>query len=456
MLASTSSSLPASAYVHIPFCRRRCYYCDFPISVVGDRPPQSRQSQHPASKPQFGAIVEYLKILLQEIQITPDLGQPLQTLFFGGGTPSLLTADQLATVINTLNDQFGIAASAEISVEMDPGTFDLAQLHGYRLAGVNRVSLGVQAFQAELLAACGRTQTPEDIDAAVAMLRQAGITNFSLDLISGLPHQTLDQWQESLERAIALNPTHLSIYDLTIEPMTAFSRWYQPGRSPLPSDDITAQMYKMAQQVLTTDGYDHYEISNYARPGYHCRHNRVYWENRPYYGFGMGAASYIQGQRLNRPRTRSEYYAWVDERIAQADLLDYPVTPPDEILLETLMLGLRLTEGLSLEALFDQFGEQSVQMVLQALTPYFNRKWATLLRADHRPVEPLSLQSNPANPAKQSKQGEQSDGDIPHSIQDWSGYRICLTDPDGFLFSNVVLSDVFKLAQHSNLQNLIL
>ena len=143
-------------------------------------------------------------------------------------------------------------------------------------------------FQAELLQACGRSAHCDDVYAAVELVHQAGFEHFSLDLISGLPHQTLDDWQDSLEQAIALTPTHLSCYDLTIEPVTAFGRQYKPGMQPLPSDEVTADMYRTAQQHLTAAGYDHYEISNYAKPGYQCRHNRVYWENRSFYGFGMG------------------------------------------------------------------------------------------------------------------------------------------------------------------------
>ncbi len=173
-------------------------------------------------------------------------------------------------------------------MEIDPGTFALEQVQGYKTAGVNRVSLGVQAFQSELLEVCGRSHTVADVHKAVELVHRAGFQNFSLDLISGLPHQTLEHWQASLEQAIALSPTHLSCYDLTIEPGTPFNRQYSPGSSPLPSDETTAEMYRMAQRLLTAAGYDHYEISNYAKPGYQCRHNRVYWENRSFYGFGMG------------------------------------------------------------------------------------------------------------------------------------------------------------------------
>ena len=399
------TAYPTAAYLHIPFCRRRCFYCDFPISVVGDRPPLSRQLPLQQPNPGFGTIVDYVEVLCQEILATPPGDRPLETVFFGGGTPSLLTAAQLERLLVTLDRQFGIAGAAEISMEIDPDAIDLARLRGYQQAGINRVSLGAQAFQLEILQACGRTHTPEDIRAAVEMLHQADLENFSLDLISGLPHLTLDLWQESLESAIALAPTHLSVYDLTIEPGTSFDRWYQAGVSPLPTDELTAQMYGMAQQRLTQAGFQHYEISNYAKPRFHCLHNRVYWENRPYYGFGMAAASYTNYQRFTRPRKRSGYYDWVQAYCAAGGAIDCPTTPQAERLLDTLMVGLRLAEGLSLAALQAEFGA-AVEQVLECVQPYQAKGWV--------------------------------------AIEAGQTQRLRLTDPEGFLFSNVVLSALFQ------------
>jgi len=381
--------IASSAYVHIPFCRRRCFYCDFPVSVVGDR----------LRGETSGTISQYVEVLCQEIAITPAFGQPLKTIFFGGGTPSLLSIEQLQRIVTELEKHFGIASGAEISMEIDPATFDLAHIAGYRSAGVNRVSLGVQAFQAELLQRAGRSHSVEDIFAAVELIHQVEIPEFSLDLISGLPHQSLDQWQDSLLKAVALVPTHISIYDLTIEPGTAFGRYYKPGDTPLPTDEATVKMYQMGQQVLTSAGYEHYEISNYAQLGHQCRHNRVYWENRPYYGFGMGAASYVEGKRFTRPRKTREYYQWVEA----GGVIDCDVTPPKEVLLETLMLGLRLAEGLSLAALAEGFGEEKVEEICWCLRSYFDKGWV-----------------------------EVAEG------------RLRLIDPQGFLFSNVVLAELFE------------
>lgn len=379
----------SSAYVHIPFCRRRCFYCDFPVFVVGDR----------LRGETSGTISQYVDVLCQEITMTPSYGQPLQTIFFGGGTPSLLSTAQLQQILQVLEKQFGVSSDAEISMEVDPGTFDFAHIAGYRGAGVNRVSLGVQALQAELLKVAGRSHSVEDIFAAVELIHQAEIPVFSLDLISGLPHQSLDQWQDSLTKAVAITPTHISIYDLTLEPGTPFGRYYKPGDKPLPTDETTVQMYRLAQQVLTSAGYEHYEISNYAQKGHQCQHNRVYWENRPYYGFGMGAASYIEGKRFTRPRTTKEYYQWMQAGCA----IDCEVTSPEDVLLETLMLGLRLAEGVNVEALREKFGQAKIAAVYQCLKPYLAKGWVEVVNE-----------------------------------------RLRLCDPEGFLFSNVVLADLFS------------
>jgi putative oxygen-independent coproporphyrinogen III oxidase len=399
-------TIPTAAYIHIPFCRRRCYYCDFPISVVGDQ-----------GKSAITMVEDYLVALIKDIQLTPTSGQPLTTVFFGGGTPSLLSPGQLGKIIQAIAFHLGIASDAEISMEIDPGTFDRDRLSGYLTAGVNRFSLGVQTFDEELLKRCGRSHNLSDVMQGVEMIKQLGIQNFSLDLISGLPYQTLEHCQTSLEQAIAIAPQHLSCYDLVLEPVTAFGKQYQPGETPLPNDEDTAQMYRLTQQTLTAAGYEHYEISNYAQSGYQCRHNRVYWENRPYYGFGMGAASYVAGQRFSRPSTRREYYAWLEG----GAVIDAPKIYPTDYLLETLMLGLRLAEGIAL----DQFSPQIQQTILSCIQPYFKGGLIEITRQDGGLINRLS-----------------NLGDYDAVNNEFSKLR--LNDPEGFLFSNTVLADLFE------------
>jgi putative oxygen-independent coproporphyrinogen III oxidase len=399
-------TIPTAAYIHIPFCRRRCYYCDFPISVVGDQ-----------GKSATTMVEDYLVALIQEIQLTPALGRELTTVFFGGGTPSLLSPRQLEHIIQAIALRFGIAQDAEISMEIDPGTFDRDRLSGYLTGGVNRFSLGVQSFDEELLKRCGRSHNLSDVMQGVELIKQLGIENFSLDLISGLPDQTLEHCQTSLAQAIAIAPQHLSCYDLVLEPVTAFGKQYQLGETPLPQDEDTAEMYRLTQQTLTAAGYEHYEISNYAQPGYQCRHNRVYWENRPYYGFGMGAASYVAGRRFSRPPTRKKYYTWLEG----GAVIDAPEVSSTDYLLETLMLGLRLAEGVTLS----QFSPQIQQTIVSCIEPYFKRGLIEITRMDGGLINPLS-----------------NLGDYDAANSESSKLR--LKDPEGLLFSNSILADLFE------------
>jgi oxygen-independent coproporphyrinogen-3 oxidase len=390
-----SFPLVQAAYIHLPFCRRRCFYCDFPVVVVGNH----------ANLRDLAGVQHYVEALCQEIRATPSQGQSLKTIFFGGGTPSLLPIAALETILQQLDQKFGIDPNAEISLEIDPGTFTREQLSDYQRLGVNRLSLGVQAFQDELLQSCGRSHCLADIYLAVNWLQAMGWQNWSLDLISGLPHQTLAQWQYSLETAIALAPHHISCYDLVLEPVTAFGKRFQAGETPLPTDKNTAQMYRQASSVLQQAGYEHYEISNYAQKDHQCRHNRVYWENQSYYGFGMGAASYTNGIRFTRPRTRQSYYHWLQVYQQQSgQLFDSPLDLTEQ-LLETLMLGLRLAEGIPLERL-KKFGKDPLEKVLKTLAPYRANGWVRQL------TECSTL--------------------------------IALTDPEGLLFSNIVLTALFK------------
>ena len=394
MTTSIFWTIPESAYIHIPFCRRRCFYCDFPISVIGDK-------SDPAH---FPPIDRYVESLEKEISHSANLGKPLKTIFFGGGTPSLLPIEGLSKIIQALEKKFGISPDSEISIEIDPGTFTADKLIQYQNLGINRISLGVQAFQDELLKTCGRSHNLQQIWDSLEFLLQVNFQNFSLDLISGLPNQTIEQWEESLEKVISVSPMHVSCYDLVLESVTAFGKMYAAGCSPLPSEETAADMYRMAQRKLTQAGYEHYEISNYARKGYQCQHNRVYWENRSYYGFGMGAASYLQGVRYTRAATQNDYYQYVNS--LENEQFKFPKSPNNkkDLLLETLMLGLRLAEGISLEKLESDFGYAITENLICLLQSYSENGWVKI-----------------------------------------SPKRIHLSDPDGFLFSNVVLTRIFEM-----------
>ena len=408
-----SDHWPASAYIHIPFCRHRCFYCDFPISVLA---PQQRGETSQG-------MAAYVAWLTREIRATPPPPQPLNTVFFGGGTPSLLSVDQLQQILATLENHMGISPDAEISMEMDPGTFALEQLVGFLEVGINRISLGVQALDDQVLATCGRSHRVADIYQTVTWLHQQQVANWSLDLISGLPNQTLKQWQAGLMAAVDLGPHHISVYDLTIEPKTVFAHRYQPGLSPLPSDEQTAAMYRLTQQHLTAQGYDHYEISNYAQPGHRCRHNLTYWQNQAYYGFGMGATSYTEQRRVSRPRTLQEYGHWVDSFEQAQGQLSHPLTSPREQLLDRLMVGLRLRAGISSLELRSLCDEATWRSLYQRLQPHLqNRR--------------IVIETDP--PAEGLPPGNQAPGLD-------TTWRLRLTDPEGFLFSNQVLVDCFQV-----------
>lgn len=393
-------SLPQAAYVHLPFCRQRCFYCDFPIVAVGPRQDLGASS----------LVEKYEAALIQEIQ-TATGPAPLTSIFFGGGTPSLFPLDALERLLRQLEKQLGFRADLEISLEIDPGTFDLAQLRRYQDLGVNRLSLGVQAFQDRHLTALGRHHRRRDIEEAINLLHRIGFENWSLDLISGLPHQTLEDWQNSLEQALAAGPSHLSCYDLVVEPGTVFGKRFQPEAAPLPPQELTAQMYSLAHETLTQAGFDHYEISNYARPGRQCRHNLVYWRNQPYYGFGLGAASYLNGARIARPRTRAEYYAWV-QALPQAP--EPPLSPRDG-LLETLMLGLRLREGVALKPLLKDLSAKEQTNFWRCLEPYLKEGYAEVFNLEE------------------------------YGLGFKAGERLRLAAPEGFLRSNRILADLFAV-----------
>jgi oxygen-independent coproporphyrinogen-3 oxidase len=400
---------PSSVYLHFPFCRSRCYYCDFAISVLGNKTNPNTSV----------AISDYVAFLCREIKLTQSEGRALKTIFFGGGTPSLLPVKHLETILTSLREQFSFAQDVEISLEIDPGTFTQEQLFGYLQLGVNRVSLGVQAFQDVLLQVCGRSHSVKDIYNSIEIIHNLNIKNFSLDLISGLPQQTLTMWENSLDCAIKINPAHVSCYDLVLESVTAFGKQYQPGKKPLPSDEETAKMYQLASEKLRHAGYLHYEISNYAQSNYQCQHNRVYWENRPYYAFGMGAASYVKGVRFTRPRTRKLYYQWVENGCP----INEPKLSPNDILLEQLMLGLRLAEGVDIPNILSIKPDKKQEVltkIYQALQPYLAQNWLEISDQDQ-------LISNGEHLKYLPSQG-----------------KLRLKDPEGFLFSNTILASLFE------------
>ena len=368
-----SSSQPRSAYVHIPFCHRRCFYCDFPVVPLGDR----------ADGTTSRSVAEYLRWLEEEIGSSPP-GPPLSTVYIGGGTPSLLGAAQVAWLLALLDNQFGLAPGAEITMELDPEDICAERLAGYHAAGVNRISLGAQSFDNGLLAAAGRRHSRQDIETAVALLKAEGLSRWSLDLISGLPGLTPALWEVTLDTALSLSPPHVSLYDLTIGEATVFDRWLEQGRLCLPPEATTATMLDRAAERLGAAGLRRYEISSYALPGHACRHNRTYWGGGDWWGFGMGATSSVAGRRLTRPRTRGGYQAWLHGPRDGT----YPTTSVKERLEDLLITGLRRSEGVNRQQLAQQCSLSP--KALMTLSPRLERDCAQGLLCCEGPYLRLS------------------------------------------------------------------
>ncbi|MFQ6537608.1 MULTISPECIES: radical SAM family heme chaperone HemW [Aphanothece] len=345
---------PRSAYLHIPFCHRRCFYCDFPVVPLGDR------AGAVPGQPGAASIATYLALLRREIALGPA-GPPLSTVYLGGGTPSLLEPAQVGTLLEDLDGQFGLAAAAEITLELDPASFDRQRLAGYLAAGVNRVSLGGQSFDDAVLLDLGRRHRGADLRQAAGWLAQArargALRSWSLDLIQAVPGQTLAAWRQQLRQAATLEPPHLSVYDLTIEPGTVFARREALGELELPDPDLAADLMELTWSELEAAGYGHYEISNYAIPGHASRHNRVYWSGAGWWGFGLGATAAPDGRRQARPRTRAAYAAWL-EALAEGQGGAQPGRQPAGALPldERLLVGLRRREGVRLPRLLQEAG----------------------------------------------------------------------------------------------------
>ena len=337
-------SAPRSAYLHIPFCHRRCFYCDFAVVPLGDK---AGGEVGPGS----ASIQAYLEQLHAEIALSP-VGPPLATVYIGGGTPSLLSPAQIRQLLEVLRRQFGFQAGAEITLEMDPASFDQADLQALIRAGITRVSLGGQSFDDQVLAALGRRHRRADLEQCCRWLVSAqlegSLSSWSLDLIRNLPQQGLESWAEQLEQALAVQAPHLSIYDLAVEPGTVFAWRQERGELPLPDDELAVELMAQTSTRLSKAGFCRYEISNYARPGHASRHNRVYWSGAGWWGFGMGATSAPWGERLARPRTREGYANWLEDQRARLDpslqRTMAAVLPLDD----RLLVGLRRHEGVHL------------------------------------------------------------------------------------------------------------
>ncbi len=346
-------SPPRSAYLHIPFCHKRCFYCDFSIIPLGD------SAQVPGS-PGTNSINAYLDLLHREISIAPK-GPALSTIYLGGGTPSLLKKNEVGDLLNNLQRKFGFQDGAEITMEVDPATFSKNDLIGYVEIGINRFSLGGQAFDDNTLALIGRRHNRSELIQACNWLnnlfKKGKLRSWSLDLIQNLPGLNLSKWINELEEAVHSEAPHLSIYDLTIEPDTVFGRTHKKGKLNIPIESEAQKIDFETNRFLKSKGFSRYEISSYSLPCHASRHNRVYWSGSGWWGFGMGATSAPWGERFSRPRTIAGYKKWLDYQESQAleKTLSNEKSKPMP-LDELLMIGLRRREGVHLEKLAKNAG----------------------------------------------------------------------------------------------------
>ncbi len=332
-----------SLYLHIPFCRKKCPYCDF-FSL-------------PGAANQLDAYPGLLLRHLEQAAAGDFPREPFATVFFGGGTPSLLPPEAVGALLRRAGELFGIAPGAEISLEANPGTVTAASLEAFRRAGINRLSLGAQSLRAEGLHSLGRLHSPAQTREAVRWARQAGFDNLALDLMFGLPGQDLPALGQELEDVLALEPDHLSLYSLTVEEETPFQHRHRRGELMLPPEEAFAEMFLGAHEVLEGAGYRHYEISNYARPGRECRHNQRYWRREGYLGLGAGAHSFFPqgwGERWAVAPDLERYAARVETGERPEELLEVFDRPG--AMAETLYLGLRTREGVSEAGFRGRFG----------------------------------------------------------------------------------------------------
>ncbi len=325
-------------YIHIPFCVRKCAYCDF-LSF-----PQTKE-----------VIQQYVKKLMEEIRWAGKQypNRAISSIFIGGGTPSILEAEQMTAIIQAVRDSFYIEETAEISIEANPGTVTEEKLRAYKNVGINRISFGLQSAESKELQLLGRIHTYEEFLESYQMARICGFDNINVDLMSALPGQTVESWEETLTRVAKLEPEHISAYSLIIEEGTPFYEKYgeERGEGILPDEDSEREMYHRTKAILKDMGYERYEISNYAKPGRECRHNVGYWTGVPYLGLGLGASSYMDGCRFCNNSDLEEY------------LQQEPGKRFDEIVLseqdmqeEYFFVGLRLVKGVSIKGFEEKFG----------------------------------------------------------------------------------------------------
>ena len=319
----------AGLYIHIPFCRSRCSYCDFATGLY-----ESELAER------------YVRALVDEICASPVAGAPVDTIYFGGGTPSLLDPAQLQRILTVVHDRFEVDEASEITLEINPGSVTPEKLRDFRKLGINRASFGAQTFDDRELAKLGRSHTAADARRTFQDLRAAAFDNVSFDLIAGLPGQTLSGWERNVAEALDLQPEHLSFYLLEVHSGTPLAHHIERGLQPVPDEDLAAVMYERMLERAVAAGYEHYEISNLCRPGFESRHNTKYWTGEPYFGFGCSAHSYDgKFRRWSNHRDVLEFVKSVEQKFSP--IRETQILTENDVRAESVFLGLRLMRGVS-------------------------------------------------------------------------------------------------------------
>ena len=340
--------IPLELYVHIPFCVRKCQYCDF-LSGPSDEETKDR----------------YIEALLKEIRAAEHTEDyEIVSVFIGGGTPSALKAEAIASIMRTLQEKFFFCEDAEVTIEANPGTVDPEKLTIYRNVGINRLSLGLQSTDAEELKLLGRIHSYEEFLKSYEWAREAGFSNINIDLMFAIPGQTGEAWRQHLYQVAELNPEHISAYSLIIEEGTPFAE----QNLDLPDEDTEYQMYEDTAEILERYGYRQYEISNYAKQGYMCRHNAGYWQRREYLGFGLGASSLYRELRFSNTRRMQEYLT--DSGKLEQIRKEVTVLSRNEQIEEFMFLGLRMTEGISEKKIEENFNVRLMDIYGDILQKY--------------------------------------------------------------------------------------
>lgn len=335
---------PVGVYIHIPFCVKKCNYCDFP--------------SYPGLE---GIFHNYAQAVSTEMEkVAQEYGQPsADTVFIGGGTPSLLSSQDLSLILNGLFQSFSVPKDAEITLEVNPGTISHEKAEAWKGLGINRISIGLQAAQDHLLQAMGRIHTLGMFLESIRLVKEYGFTNINADIIFGLPGQTMADWMETVNLVLQAEVCHISAYSLQIEEGTVWFQLQEDGKLPALDEDLEREMYHWAIKRLKDAGFHHYEISNFARPGFESRHNLKYWTGRPYVGIGAAAHSFICNERIANTGNPVEYIQKIrDNASCRASCKSIG---PEEELSERFFLGLRLIEGVSLTGLKAEFGQQAVE-----------------------------------------------------------------------------------------------